>query len=256
MAPDVYPGYISFDTFLANRRQLRGTRYDFEAEGRGAPREGAALLQGLARCGRCGHRMGVSYGRQRPRYQCRRAQTDLALAGCQSFLAEEIDAAVVAAFPDAVRPAAPEATLAALRGLEERRAVERQWQLRLERARYEAHLARRQYDAVDPDNRLVARELERRWEVALAEVERLEQDHERTRRTELRPLEPAEMADVRRLAADLPALWHADTTLPIDRKRLLRPVIAAVTVTVADDRRAAEVEILWSGGVTTRHHVA
>ena len=76
----------------------------------------------------------------------------------------------------------------------------------------------------------VARELERRWEAALAEVERLEQDHERMRRTELRPLEPAEMADVRRLAADLPALWHADTTLPADRKRLLRLVIAAVTV--------------------------
>ena len=252
----VYPGYISYDTFLANRRQLRGNRYNFEAKGRGAPREGTALLQGLVRCGRCGHQMGVSYGRQRPRYQCRRAQTDLALAGCQSFLAGEIDATVVAAFLDAVRPAGLEATLAALRDLEqERHAVERQWQLRLERARYEARLARRQYDAVDPDNRLVARELERGWEAALAEVERLEQDHERVRRTELRPLEPAETADVRRLAADLPALWHADTTLPIDRKRLLRLVIAAVTVTVADDRRAAEVEILWSGGATTRHHV-
>ena len=138
---------------------------------------------------------------------------------------------------------------------EERHAVERQWQLRLERARYEARLARRQYDAVDPDNRLVARELERRWEAALAEVERLEQDHERMRRTELRPLEPADIADVRRLAADLPALWHADTTLPADRKRLLRLVIAVVTVTVAGDRRAAEVVILWSGGATTRHHV-
>lgn len=155
-----------------------------------------------------------------------------------------------------MRPAGLEATLAALRDLEEeRRAVERQWQLRLEQARYETRLARRQYDAVDPDNRLVARELERRWEAALAEVERLEQDHERMRRTELRPLEPAEMADVRRLAADLPALWHADTTLPVDRKRLLRLVIAAVTVTVAGDRRAAEVVILWGGGTTTRHNV-
>src|SRR4051795_8797135 len=125
----VYPGYISYATFLANRRQLRGNRYNFEAKGRGAPREGTALLQGLVRCGRCGRQMGVSYGRQRPRYQCRRAQTDLALAGCQSFLAGEIDAAVVAAFLDAVRPAGLEATLAALRDLEEERhAVERQWQ--------------------------------------------------------------------------------------------------------------------------------
>src|SRR5690242_14992762 len=249
----VYPGYISYDTFLANRRQLRGNRYNFGAEGPGAPREGAALLQGLVRCGRCGHRMGVSYGRQRPRYECRRARTELALPGCQSFLAGEIDAAVVAAFLEAVRPASLEATLAALRGLEdERRTVERQWQLRLERARYEARLARRQYDAVDPDNRLVARELERRWEAALAEVERLEQDHERARRAELRPLELAETAEVRRLAADLPALWRAETTLPADRKRLLRLVVAAVTVTVASDRRAAELAVLWSGGATTR----
>ena len=252
----VYPGYISYDAFLANRQRLRGNRYNFEAKGRGAPRQGVALLQGLVRCGRCGRQMGVSYGRQRPRYQCRHAQTHLALAGCQSFLAEEIDATVVAAFLDAVRPAGLEATLAALRGLEEeRRAVERQWQLRLERARYEVRLARRQYDAVDPDNRLVARELERRWEAALVEVERLEQDYGRMQRTELRPLDPAEMADVRRLAADLPALWHADTTRPVDRKRLLRLVIAVVTVTVACDRRTAEVAILWSGGAGTQHHV-
>src|SRR5690349_19417714 len=251
----VYPGYISYDTFLANRRQLRGNRYNFGAEGPGAPREGAALLQGLVRCGRCGHRMGVSYGRQRPRYECRRARTELALPGCQSFLAGDIDAAVVAAFLEAVRPASLEATLAALRGLEdERRTVERQWQLRLERARYEARLAQRQYDAVDPDNRLVARELERRWEAALSEVARLEQEYVSFQRTELLPLSDEETEEVRRLAADLPALWRADTTTPVDRKRLLRLAIAEVTVTVrAAAERTADILVLWSGGARTRY---
>ena len=177
MVQGVDPGDSGYDACLANRHQLRGNRYNVEAKGRGAPRQGVAWLQGLVRCGRCGRHMGVSYGRQRPRDQCRHAQTHLARAGCQSFLAEESDATVVAAFLDAVRPAGLEATLAALRGLEEeRRAVERQWPRRLERARYEVRLARRQYDAVDPDHRLVARELARRWEAALVAVERLEQD--------------------------------------------------------------------------------
>lgn len=166
---DVYPAYIGHDTFLANRLKLRANRYNFAAKGRGAAREGAALLQGLVHCGRCGRQMGVSYGRQQPRYQCRRAQIDRAEALCQSFVAGTIDGTVVQAFLEAVRPAGLEATLVALRELgRERQDADRQWQLRLERARYEARLAQRQYDAVDPDNRLVARELERRWEAAVA----------------------------------------------------------------------------------------
>ena len=229
----IYPAYIGYDVFLSNRLKLKANRYNFEAKGRGAARVGGALLQGLAHCGRCGRQMGVSYGRQQPRYECRQAQTRHAEALCQSFVAGRIDEVVVGAFLEAVRPAGLDATLAALRGLErERQGVDRQWQLRLERARYEARLAQRQYDAVDPDNRLVARELERRWEAALAEAEEVRQEYERLRLTELRPLDAVEVEDVRRLASDLPALWRADTTTPTDRKRLLRLVVATVTVTV------------------------
>ena len=249
---DVYPAYIGHETFLANRLKLRANRYNFAAKGRGAAREGAALLQGLVHCGRCGRQMGVSYGRQQPRYQCRRAQIDRAEALCQSFIAGTIDGMVVQAFLEAMRPAGLEATLVALRELgRERQDADRQWQLRLERARYEARLAQRQYDAVDPDNRLVARELERRWEAALVETARLQEEYERLRLTELRPLDHVEMAEVRRLASDLPALWHADTTTPVDRKRLLRLVIAAVTVTVQPERGGAEIVVLWSGGART-----
>jgi hypothetical protein len=253
---DVYPAYIGHETFLANRLKLRANRYNFAAKGRGAAREGAALLQGLVHCGRCGRQMGVSYGRQRPRYQCRRAQIDRAESMCQSFVAGGIDGTVAQAFLEAVRPAGLEATLAALRELgRERQDADRQWQLRLERARYEARLAQRQYDTVDPDNRLVARELERRWEAALVETARLQEEYERLRLTELRPLDHVEVAQVRRLASDLPALWHADTTTPVDRKRLLRLVIAAVTVTVQPERGGAEIVVLWSGGARTTYWV-
>ncbi|WP_367605427.1 hypothetical protein [Teichococcus wenyumeiae] len=107
--------------------------------------------------------MGVSCGRQRPRYECRTAQTHRAEPVCQSFVAPAVDALIVNSFLDAVRPAVLEATLVTLHDLgRERSAVDRQWQLHLERARYEARLAGRQYDAVDPDNRLVARGLGRR----------------------------------------------------------------------------------------------
>jgi len=254
---NVYPAFISYDSFLANRHKLKANRYNFEAKGRGAARTGAALLQGLVHCGRCGHQMGVSYGRQQPRYECRQAQTRHAEAMCQSFIAGGIDDAVVETFLDAVQPAGLEATLAALRNLEqERQAMDRQWQLRVERARYEARLAQRQYDAVDPDNRLVARELERRWETALAEAEKLQQDYEHLLVTELRPLDAVETEDVRRLASDLPALWKADTTTPVDRKRLLRLVVAAVTVTVRAARNGADIQVLWSGGARTMHGVA
>jgi DNA invertase Pin-like site-specific DNA recombinase len=253
----VYPAFISYDRFLANRQKLKANRYNFAAKGRGAARAGAALLQGLVQCGRCGHQMGVSYGRQQPRYQCRQAQTHYAEPMCQSFVAGDIDAIVVEAFLQAMRPAELDATLAALRNLEqERQTVDRQWQLRLERTRYEARLAQRQYDAVDPDNRLVARELERRWEAALAEAEMLQQEYERLLAAELRPLDAVEAEDVRWLASDLPALWKADTTRPIDRKRLLRLAVAAVTVTVRPGRNGADIQVLWSGGAKTMHRAS
>ncbi len=178
------------------------------------------------------------------------------LSMCQSSLSGRIDEVVVEAFLEALRPAGLDATLAALRGLEqERRDVDRQWQLRLERARYEARLAQRQYNAVDPDNCLIARELERPWEAALAEVKEVQQEYGYLRLTELRPLDAVEVEDVRRLASDLPSLWQADTTTPVDRKRLLRLVVASVTVTIKEGRTGADVAVLWSGSARTAHQV-
>ncbi|HSH78792.1 MAG TPA: hypothetical protein VLA19_09715, partial [Herpetosiphonaceae bacterium] len=139
---------------------------------------------------------------------------------------------------------------------QERQALERQWQLKLERARYAVHLAQRQYDAVDPDNRLVARELETRWNTALVSLHELEQEYAAARRAELAPLSADEQQAVRQLAHDLPAVWAAATTTASDRKQLVRLAIQEVTVTVrTDGARRADVAVLWSGGTTTTHTV-
>ena len=256
VVPGVYPAYITYDQYLLNRRHLRDNLYNFAAKGRGAPREGRALLQGLVVCGRCGRRMSVSHGSQYLRYQCRRAQMDYAMPMCQAFPVSHLDRRVGELFLEAVQPAAIETTLAALAALErERQALDRHWQLRLERARYEVQRAQRQYDAIEPENRLVARELETRWNAALQALERLEQDYAVVRRTELLPLDEVEQDAVRRMAEDLPALWHAGTTTDLDRKRLLRLVVAEVVLTVDAKARSAEMTVVWSGGETTRHEV-
>jgi DNA invertase Pin-like site-specific DNA recombinase len=254
VVPDVYPAYLTYDAYLANRRALADNLYNFARKGRGAPREGLALLAGLVVCGRCGRRMAVSYGSAHHSYHCRRAQVDYGEPQCQSCPVGALDAVVTAAFLEAMAPVGIEATLAALETLErEREAIDRQWRLRLERARYEVALAQRQYDAVDPDNRLVARELERRWNTALGALETLDSEYALVRRTELMPLNAAEREEVRRIAADLPGLWQAETTTAVDRKRLLRLAVAAVTVTVDRAARRIDVAILWTGGATSTH---
>ena len=161
--PGIYPAYLSYDQYLLNRRHLHDNLYNFAAKGRGAPREGRALLQGLVVCGRCGRRMSISHGSQYHRYQCRRAQMDYGTPQCQAFPVVHLDRAAGALFLEAVRPAALETALAALAALEhERRALDQHWRLRLERARYDVQRAQRQYDAIEPENRLVARTLETR----------------------------------------------------------------------------------------------
>jgi len=255
--PDVYPAYISYDQYLAHRKLLRENRYNFEKKGSGAPREGRGLLQGILVCGRCGRHMTPTYGSDYHAYVCRCEVITYAQPQCQTFPMRYLDLAVSQIFLEAVQPARLETTLEALAVLErERQTLDRQWQLRLERARYEAHLAQRQYDVVDPDNRLVARELETRWNDALASVSRLEQEYAVVRRTDLAPLDEAEQQAVRQLAEDLPALWNASTTTATDRKRLLRLVVREVTLTADPVTRSAEFVILWSGGATITHSVA
>ena len=256
VVPDVYPAYLSEAQYRTNRRRLWDNQYNFVKRRRGAVREGPGLLVGLVVCGRCGGRLTPTYSTAHHAYVCRQAAATYAASMCQSFPQRDLDETVAAAFLAAVQPAALETLLAALDAHEaERQALERHWAQRLERARYAAARAQRQYDACEPENRLVARTLEARWEEALAAVAAVEQEYATAQQNALAPLTTAEQDAARALASDLPAIWHAPTTTAADRKRLLRLVIQEVTVTVAPGGRAAELAILWSGGATTAHTI-
>jgi DNA invertase Pin-like site-specific DNA recombinase len=253
---DRFPAYISWERFEANQQRLAANRS--RAEAAGAVRNGAALLAGLVWCGRCGRRMYVRYGRrsQRPAYVCSTQRSDYGLPLCQSVAAESIEAWLAQQVLAALRPAALEACLTAAAEVEERRQqLTHHWQQRLERARYEADRAARQYHACEPENRLVARTLERHWDEALQEVQRLGADYDRFTRSQPRLLDDADRALIRRLAEEVPALWHAPTTTATDRRQIARLLIDRVVVTVdpGDDRATVRVE--WAGGATQEHVV-
>ena len=212
VVPGVYPAYLTYDQYLRNRQQLRDNMYNFAKKGRGAPREGPALLQGLMLCGRCGRRMTVSHGGEYRRYECRRAQLDYAASPCQSFPVRHLDAAVEVILLEAMQPATLETTLQAFAALDrERRELDRHWQLRIERARYETDRAQRQYDAVEPENRSVARTLEARWNTALQALEKLQAEYAVLQRTDC-CRSRAQTGKCSAPGCDLPALWHAATT--------------------------------------------
>ena len=180
-----HPGYIGWEEFMANQRRLADNVNRYEAGHTGVPRKGSALLQGIAICGRCGRRMSLRYtgpNGDYPVYCCRVDRDQRGSALCQEVRALPVDALVERVLLDALAPDQIAIALAAMGQLEEEsRQLERQWTLRRERARYEAERARRQYDAVEPENRLVARSLERAWEDKLRAVEAIEQEYARWR---------------------------------------------------------------------------
>ncbi|MBK6433526.1 hypothetical protein [Candidatus Amarolinea dominans] len=163
-----------------------------------------------------------------------------------------MDVAVSELLLAAVQPAQLELALVASQQAEaERQQLQRHWLERLEHARYEATLARRRYEQVDPDNRLVAAELERRWEEQLVAVRMVERAWTELQATAPLPLSSAEQAQIRRLAADLPALWHAPTTTNADRKRLLRCLIKTVTLDSFSQVGFTRIQVLWQTGAAT-----
>jgi len=214
------PAYISFERYERNQAQLKATK----AACGGTPQAGSALLSGLLICGRCGLRMLAQYNHNghAARYVCSQMQSCYGEAFCQSLKAAPLDALISGLVVEALKPAAIEASLALVENLEaERAALERHWRQRLERAGYEVERARRQYAAVEPENRLVARTLERDWEAALAEQARLEADHERVKRARKEAPSAAELAAIRGLSQDLPALWRAETTTQQERQTVV-----------------------------------
>ena len=259
--PDHHPGYVSWQTYLANQDRLRANARPPKGQGGGAAREGRALLQGLVVCGKCGRRMLVGYsgpdGRV-PRYLCAQG---LRLYGsarsCQSLSGRRLDAAVVEEIFTVLQPAALAATAAALAEAEDQHARRvRAFELAVERARYEAERTRRQFDAVEPENRLVARSLESDWEARLFTLRQAEADLSAQQSRRPAVLTEQEVAWLSHAGADLRAVFDADTTTMRERKQLVRLLVSEVVITVDRDVAQAAVRIRWEGGTQTDITVA
>jgi DNA invertase Pin-like site-specific DNA recombinase len=252
---DRLPAYITWDRFEANQARLAANRNT--AATPGAPRNGPSLLAGLVRCGRCGQRMVVRYPgpADRPAYTCTRGSAAYGEPMCQGLSnGTALDALVAGRLLAAVRPAALEASLAAVAGVErERGELARQWRLRRERAGYEVARAARQYQACEPENRLVARELERRWEEAMRQQRQLDDEYDRWQRSAPTRLSDTALSSIRALASDLPAVWAAATTTPADRQRVARLLLERVVVIVDKVSERVDVALHWAGGAVRSH---
>lgn len=256
---DRFPAYIPWAEFEQNQQKLQ----ENSTIGKllSAPRHGPSTLAGLVVCGRCGHRMLVSYtngeGEAKSktlRYSCQRQAIDYGAASCQSLSGAVLEAFVAERLLQALAPASLELSLAAADDIEqERRQLDEHWQQRLTRSRFEIEQARRQYAAVDPDHRLVARELEHRWDEALRADERLQSEYACFSRATPQRLSGAERQQIQSLAAAIPALWDAASTTPEDRQAIARLMLEQVTVTVEGDTDRVEVELRWAGGFVSRH---
>jgi DNA invertase Pin-like site-specific DNA recombinase len=253
-----HPAYLSWEEYVKNNEQMRQNWHDGE-EMRGVAREGEALLQGIVCCGICGRKMGVHHHaggeRRSSAYVCQSGYENGDRL-CQSMTSRPVDAAVKEAFLDSVSPLNLAIGLRVVEQLENDLAIQqRQRDLQLERARYEARLAQRQYDAVDPDNRLVASELERRWNEKLETLARLEQAYQRADEQSAWKITAEERESIEKLSRNLPALWKAQTTTNQDRKQLLRMAIESVQLDGVTEPGLIEIQIRWRSGTITRSSV-
>jgi DNA invertase Pin-like site-specific DNA recombinase len=252
-----FPAYIPWEEFENNQHKLA----ENSALGKllAAPRHGPSVLAGLVVCGRCGRHMLVGYGNTTSaaktlRYSCQRDAIDYGAEACQSLSGAVLESFVVERLLQAVSPASLELSLAASEDIErERKQLDDHWQQRRARSRYEVEQARRQYAAVDPEHRLVARELERRWDEALRADEQLQADYARFQRDCPTQLSPHERRQILALSEDLPALWRAATTAPEDRQTLARLLLEQVIATVEGNTDRVDLELRWAGGFVSRH---
>jgi len=255
LLPDRCPAYLSWEQYERNVARLAANRN--RASTLRAVRQGAALLAGLVVCGRCGNRLGVHYqhahGRCTPfTYDCVAQRNGYGKPLCQHVAGPCLDDFVTAHVLAALAPASLELSLATAEQVEqERAAVTQLWEQRRERATYETDRAARQYQAVEPENRLVARTLERVWEEKLQTQQALEEEYHRFLQQQPRMLTAEERAAIRQLATDIPALWTASTTTNTDRKDILRQVVERVEVEVQGKTEQVRVCITWAGGGQT-----
>jgi DNA invertase Pin-like site-specific DNA recombinase/uncharacterized protein YndB with AHSA1/START domain len=257
-----HPGYIDKATFERHRERIANNTRPRAHQAGGAVREGVALLQGIAVCGRCGRKLKVHYqgrrGHQSPAYHC---PSSILVEGrgswCLRVGGTQIDQAVSGALLAALTPAGVKAALHAAEALEhDHDAALAQWRLQVEQARYQAERAERRYRQVEPEHRLVARGLERDWERALSALAEAEAELALREQQRPRALTDAEREQLLALGADLGRVWAAPTTTDRDRKQLLRTLIEEVILEVQREHDRATATIRWRGGAITELVVA
>lgn len=254
---DKYPAYIPWETFEQIQAMLAENLALYDSNKfRGVPREGAALLQGLVYCGACGHKMGMQY-EYVPQYLCNALRRQYGVPVCQRLSCAPIDAWVVEAFFEALSPIELDAYQ---RSLEQQQRQDEQLDLayrqQIQRLQYQATLAQRQFNQVDPENRLVAAELETRWEHALRDLKKAKDVYQHYQQRPQAPLLPAETREqFRAIGQHLPELWQTSLLSNAQKKAFLRCFIEKVII----HRSARDhicTRIVWKGGATTTQHIA
>ena len=252
---DHHVGFLDWPTFEDNQVRVRSNARAERHQSGGAVREGSALLQGIASCGHCGRSLFTYYRGKNatPGYRC--SANDLGSNDghyCFNVGAVSIDRAVADAFLDAITPAAVEASLLSLKQLEaDRDAALEQWRREVERAHYEAQRAERRYKSCDPENRLVARGLEKEWEDRLRDLTAAENQLRQREQHQALRITPEETQRLRILGVDLRRVWTAPTTTDRDRKELLRTLLEEVIISIERTPPHALIRLRWKGGAMT-----
>jgi DNA invertase Pin-like site-specific DNA recombinase len=254
-----HPAYITWETFVSNEQRLRENTPRMHGAVAGAPKNGPALLTGIVLCGRCGRRMRVDYTTSERRYWRYLCVGEQMSGGsiCWSVNGDAVDADVENLFLETMTPSEIDLSIAVEREAHgQATSLASQWQARIEQARYEGRRAERRYKAVDPENRVVARTLEREWEARLVELEEVERQYASTRSARRVELSAADREALRVIARDLPAVWRSETTTPSERKAMLRLVIEVITLEPIDlPKRTTRVRVQWRSGVIDERFV-
>jgi len=259
MIHDHHKGFIDWETYEMNQARISRNTRPLSHKASGAIREGSALLQGLATCGRCGRKLRVFYSGKysTPGYYC---ASNKVMEGrgehCMRVGGVQIDQTVSDAFLDAITPGAVDACLLAEKNIEaDRDAAISQWQLQLERLRYEADRAERRYRAVEPENRLVARTLETQWESCLGKLKDAEKEFERKQKQRPGKLTSDQRIRIRNLGKDISQVWQAPTTTHRDKKELLQLLLEEVNISLEREDNTAHLILRWKGGAISEKDV-
>lgn len=254
--PDAHPSYITIEEYEANQKTMadnyRGQKGDNHNT---APREGPALLQGIVYCGICGEKMITQYHKNgKPRYLCREKNIDESRRTCQSIKGLEVDQEISRLLLKTVTPLAMEIALSVQEELLKRKnEIEKMYLQNIERARYEADIARRRYMLVDPENRLVAGSLEASWNIKLQELRRAEEEYIKECNKQKEIIDQKSKNDIMTIASDFEAVWNNPNVPDREKKRIVRLLIEDVTLVKGQEE--ISIKILFKGGATCQTSV-